>query len=362
MAMNIVSTIMQSILTPDMIARAASLLGINPGVAQKAIEAGIPAILGIFANRASTPEGAHQLSNALAQQPAAPSATAPGVPSSLLGSADTNALASAIGNVAGINTTAGKSLIGMLGPHVMSALGQQQRASGLDASGMANLLASQKNEIVAAMPSGLSKMLSGTNLLDNVHRTADAASAAAGRAASAGEDAIGRMGQVAHAAAPATSPQTWPFWVAGLAALAALGWFLLPHEQRPQLADGTTTTPSTQSGTVGSRTPITAADLTKDLTSSVSTARTALLGMTDPASARASLPQLQQATARIDKLSALAEQLPPSARQGIASSVKPTVGLLEQLFDKILASPELAAIAKPTIDILRSKLQALSQA
>jgi hypothetical protein len=128
----------------------------------------------------------------------------------------------------------------------------------------------------------------------------------------------------------------------------------LPHE-RPQLADGTTTT-------VGSRAPITAADLNRELTSSVGAARTALLSMTDPASARVALPNLQQAASQIDKISALADQLPPSARQSIAATIKPTMTSLNQMFDKILASPELAAIAKPTIDSLRSKLAALSQA
>jgi hypothetical protein len=343
MAMNIVSTILQSILTPDNIGKAASLLGIDRGIAQKAMEAAVPALLGIFANKASTPDGARQVSNALAQQPAAAAASGGGLLSSLLGSGDMNALASAIGNFAGINTTAGKSLLGMVGPLVLGSLGQQQRNAGLDASGMANLLASQKDDIVAAMPSGLSKMLSGTNLLDN-------AASAAGRI---GDDAVTRMGHLAQTA-PASSQRTWPYWLAGLAALAALSWFLLPHE-RPQLADGTSTT-------VGSRAPITAADLNRELTSSVGAARTALLGMTDPASARAALPNLQQAASQIDKISVLADQLPPAARQSIAAAIKPTMTSLNQMFDKILASPELAAIAKPTIDSLRSKLAALSQA
>lgn len=359
MAINLVSTIMQSILTPDNIAKAASLLGIDRNVAQKAIEAGIPAILGIFANRASTPDGARQLSNALAQQPAASSASGGGLLASLLGSADINALASAIGNFAGINTTTGKSLLGMLGPLVMGALGQQQRSAGLDASGMANLLASQKDQIVAAMPAGLSKMLGGTELLNNL---GGAASAAAGRAASMGEDAFGRMGQMAHvAAAPATSSTTWPYWIGALALVLGLGWYFLSGHDTPQVAERTNP-PATQSGTVGSRGPITATDLTRDLTSSVGAARTALLGMTDSTSAQAALPKLQQAASQIDRISELAEQLPPAARQGLASTVKPTVTMMDQLFDKILATPEIAAIAKPAIDALRSKLQALTQA
>ena len=65
MATNLVTTIMQS-LTPDMIAKIASLLGIDRSIAEKAIGAGIPAILASFANLASSPDGARQLSSTLA--------------------------------------------------------------------------------------------------------------------------------------------------------------------------------------------------------------------------------------------------------------------------------------------------------
>jgi hypothetical protein len=357
MALNLVSTIMQSLLTPDNIAKAASLLGIDRNLAQRVMETAIPAILGIFAHKASTPDGARQVSNALAQQPAAAASGGANPLSSLLSSGDMNALASAIGNSTGINTTAGKSLLGMLGPLVMGSLSQQQRSSGLDPSAMTNLLASQKHDIVSSMPSGLSQMLSGTNLLDHVdagvRRTADAASTAAGRVAGMGQDAVNRVGQQASYAASAS--QTWPYWVAGLAALAALSWLLWPHGT--QVADRTTS----PSETVGTRTTMTSTDITKELTSSVSAARTALLGMADPASARSSLPALQQAANQVDKLNTYAAQLPASERQVIANSLKPTLAALNQLFDKILASPELAAIAKPTIDTLRSRLQALAQ-
>jgi len=66
MAMNLMELIAK-FLTPDMIARIASGLGIDPSLAQKAIEAAIPALLARVAGRASKPEGALQLSNVLAQ-------------------------------------------------------------------------------------------------------------------------------------------------------------------------------------------------------------------------------------------------------------------------------------------------------
>jgi hypothetical protein len=47
--------------------------------------------------------------------------------------------------------------LGLLGPIVLGVLGQQQRSSGLDASGLAKLLASQKDNVLAALPSEFSR-------------------------------------------------------------------------------------------------------------------------------------------------------------------------------------------------------------
>ena len=45
-----------------------------------------------------------------------------------------------------------KSLMGLLAPVVMGVLGQQRRTSGLDATGLARLLTSQKDNIASAIP------------------------------------------------------------------------------------------------------------------------------------------------------------------------------------------------------------------
>ena len=69
MAANLVSVVMQ-FLTPDMIAKIASALGLDRTVAQKAIGGAVPALLASLADVASTPNGARQLTNTLAQQQA----------------------------------------------------------------------------------------------------------------------------------------------------------------------------------------------------------------------------------------------------------------------------------------------------
>ena len=67
MAANLVSVVMQ-FLTPDMIAKIASALGLDRTVVQKAIGGAVPALLASLADVASTPNGARQLANTLAQQ------------------------------------------------------------------------------------------------------------------------------------------------------------------------------------------------------------------------------------------------------------------------------------------------------
>src|ERR1700744_6621426 len=67
MAANLVSSVMQC-LTPDLVAKIARTLGIDPELAQKVVTSAVPAILARFGGRAAKPAGAQQLSNALEQQ------------------------------------------------------------------------------------------------------------------------------------------------------------------------------------------------------------------------------------------------------------------------------------------------------
>jgi hypothetical protein len=180
MAVNLVSIVTQ-FLTPELVARIASALGLDLVAAQKAIGGSVPAILAGLVGVSSKPEGARQLSGALAQQPPnildnltnviggsaqkAFAETGSNLLSTLLGGGATNALATSISKFAGISGAASSSLIGMLGPVVLGVLGKEQRSAGLDASGLASLLQSQKDQIAAAIPSGLADRLRGSGLL-----------------------------------------------------------------------------------------------------------------------------------------------------------------------------------------------------
>ena len=381
MATNLVSSIMQ-LLTPDLVAKIAQTLGINPEVAQKAVSAGVPAILASFTGLAANPAGAQQLSDTLKQQhPGMLSQTTDAISgadqktiadsgssllSGLLGGGGQNALVSAVSNFSGINQTAGKSMLGLLAPVVVGALGQQQRSGGLDANGLANLLSSQKDQIAAAMPSGLANTLAARGMLDafgsSLRHGADTAAAATGRMAGTVSDTAAGARQVAYAASRKPPTASLPYWILALLVLAGLGWyFLRDHSQ--QLAEQTRGLINGVSENVANKmaAPNTA-DLSADLTSSVDTVRSTLQGINDPASARAALPKLKQATEQIDRINGLAAQLPPNSRKELASVVGASMPALNRLFDRALSNPQIAGLAKPTVDALRAKLESLAQA
>jgi hypothetical protein len=381
MATNLVSSIMQ-ILTPDLIAKIARTLGIEPDVAQKVAGAAVPAILASFAGIAARPAGAQRLSDTLEQQRPdmlSQITNAIGGPnqkdiantgysllSTLLGGSGSNGLVSAVSSFSGVNQSAGKSAIGLLAPLALGALGQLKPSGGFDASSIANLFSSQRDQITAAMPSGLVNKLGASGLLDNLdgglRRGTEGATAAAGRMSGAMRDTAMGASQVAAEATRRPMNASWPYWVIGLLVLAGLGWYLLGNGEK-QVAEQTRGLLNKAPDDVAAQmaTP-NAAELSADLSSSVDTVRTTLQGITDSASARAALPKLQQATAQLNRINDLAAHLPPGARKNLASVVEASLPALNSLCDQALSNPQIAGLAKPAIDALRAKLQLLAQA
>jgi len=269
--------------------------------------------------------------------------------SSLLGGRDQTALAGAISKYAGLGQNASGSLLGMLAPIVMGTIGQQQGTRSLDAGGIASLLSSQKDNIVAALPAGFANLLGGTGLLDSLGGAARTATAAAGQTARVTTSAARAIGDTGQRAAAVSL--NWLYWLIPLLAIGALliYFFARPAEQVTQ--QGVT---AVQGLTVGGL------DIGKQVTDSITNLRTTLAGITDAASAQAALPKLREVTAQIDRVDGLLGQLSPEQRRVLAGVVNPLMPSLNQLFDKALAIPGVAELLKPTIDALRAKLTLLT--
>jgi hypothetical protein len=158
MANSIVSALMR-LLTPEVIGKIATTSGLDRSLAQTGIGAAAPAILSALTGLVGRPGGARQLADAVARQPADALSSitdgrsglaqmahrGTGLLTSLLGSGALGTLAATLARFAGIGEAPTRSLMGMLTPVIMGVLGNEQRAAGLDAAGLANMLTASAN-------------------------------------------------------------------------------------------------------------------------------------------------------------------------------------------------------------------------
>ncbi len=352
--MNLVSTIM-SFLAPAIINKIAGSLGMNQGLAGKAISAAIPAILAALTGAASRSGGGSALSNILAK-------TDPGILgnfagmlggagqqnlvsggtnmlSSLLGGSSTSAITNAVGKFAGIDSNQSGSLLGMLAPVVMGQLAQTQKASCLDAGGLVNLLNGQKDNIAAAMPAGFSNLLQGTGVLDSIAGNMKPAAPVAHAAPSSG----GGMGKF-----------LLPL-VLGLAALYLLSSYGCNREAERAAA------PEAPAVTAPAVTAPAAADLTGIATKALSALTSTLGTVTDEATAKAALPAIEDAGKQIDGLKLAAAALSGEARKPISTLVGGMLPGLTAAVEKAVGIPGVGAILNPVLQPVVANLEALSK-
>ncbi len=376
MAANLVSSVMQ-FLPPDMIARIAAALGVDPGLAQKAIGGAVPALLAGLAKVASTPSGARGLSNAVQQQPGpldslkglleggdpqAIGGAGSNMLAGLFGGGPFDLLAATVGSFAGLNNNTAKTMLGILGPVVLGALGQQQRSSGLDAGGLASMLAAQKGQLAAAIPSSLASQLSSAGLIDKLDAGLRAGAAAASAASPRVTTASDRMMEAARTGVGGIQ---WSYVAATVAVLAVLGWVFLGRQGTETVTDAQTTSmPAPASGTVGLAPPsvtVGGVNLASEINSSVDSLKSVLPTITDAASARAALPAIRQATSQLNEVSSLIAQLPPDGRSALVKVIAVAMPTINQMCDRALATPGVGDVAKPAIDQVKGQFDALSR-
>ncbi|MEM8949048.1 MAG: DUF937 domain-containing protein [Pseudomonadota bacterium] len=196
-----------------------SLLGESADRTQGAIAGAVPAVLGGLMGAATKGGGlADQLASAIGQQDGGMLDDLAGafgggnhqkiadeggsILTSLLGDGVIGTLVGAIGKFSGLGSGSSKSLLGMLVPVVMSVLSREQKSQGLDAGGLMNMLMGQKDNIQAAMPSGMASALGGAGFLDDFMGGAQSAAASIGDAV---DSATGAVGEAAGQAAAAVS-------------------------------------------------------------------------------------------------------------------------------------------------------------
>jgi hypothetical protein len=122
-----------------------------------------------------------------------------------------------------------RTLLSLLAPAIICALGQERRNAGVDALGIADVLRSQKELVAAAMPAGLASLLQSSGFYEYL-----GASPA-------------KRGRATRALAAAST-----YWALPLLALAGLAWFMLGDRAKWRAAGEraglATSTPQTADG------------------------------------------------------------------------------------------------------------------
>jgi hypothetical protein len=218
---------------------------------------------------------------------------------------------------------------------VMAVLGKHVTEQGLDASGMARSLASQKDNIAAAMPSGFASLLQPATVQRS---TPQPSSFSTERASSS-----------------SWGGNAW-LWVIPLLAVGLLAWWLGNRRTHVEQASNV----AQQTRPAGAAT-LAAADVKATTQKAIDNVNTTLHDIKDENSAHAALPKLQSAGTELDNAIKLSGQLPEAGKKDVGGAAAAAQPAITQLFDKVLAIPGVKEVAKPQIDSLREKLATLGK-
>jgi LysM repeat protein len=168
-SLNLVDLV-QRYLPGDFAGKMSSLLGERRDKAQAGINASVPGLLAALGLVASTTDGARRLSSAvddtdpgiltdiggmLGKDSRSFMDRGSGILQSILGGTGLSDLSGRIAGSSGLSGRAVTSLLGFLAPLILGVLRKEKLSRGLDSLGLANLLASQRSNIAAAMPEGM---------------------------------------------------------------------------------------------------------------------------------------------------------------------------------------------------------------
>jgi outer membrane protein OmpA-like peptidoglycan-associated protein len=167
MAFNLIDSV-KGLFTNELAGKMASSFGESEGSIQKAIGGAIPAVLAGLLNKAGTSDGASSILNL--SKEAAGSGLLSNLSAftgggnlvgkglewlkKLFGDRADN-ITSLIAGFAGIRESSAASVLSVAAPAALGTLGKQVTQNNLNTAGLASLLASQKDSILNALPSGL---------------------------------------------------------------------------------------------------------------------------------------------------------------------------------------------------------------
>ena len=348
--------------------RLAETLGTSRDNTSTAVNAAIPTLLTALGSVASTRDGARDLAAAVGSLDDRvldnlPQSLSGGGRSglnlvdmgtkllgSLLGGNTLSSLASTLGRSTGMGSGSMSSLLTLLAPVVLGVLKNRTGGMGTDASALASLFEGQRQNIVNALPSGLSGQLAS---VPGMSEAAAWVRGTAGAASQAGRAAVSEAGRTARgAAATGSSALRWALPLLAVLIVGGLLWWWGTRSTPQQAVPVTPPAIGTDQVT----------RLTGQVTDFFRTATDTFTGVKDAASAEAAAPKLRELSTRLDTMRVAMNQLPADARAKLVALVKDLGAKLTPAIEATMAIPTVGDTLKPYVDDLRSKLNALSTA
>lgn len=188
--MNAITQMITQQLSGTISKQIASRLGVSEGTANSAVQMAVPLIIAALARNAQKPQEAQALHEAVAtdhdgsildnlmgymSNPQA--ANGSGILQHVLGAQQPN-VENNLAQATGMDQGSAGSLLAMVAPIVMGAVGREQQQNGLDPQGLSQYLGEQQQEAQAANPDmmgSLRSMLDSNNdgsVTDDLHRIA----------------------------------------------------------------------------------------------------------------------------------------------------------------------------------------------
>lgn len=163
--------------------------------------------------------------------------------------------------------------------------------------------------------------------------------------------------RAAQAEATRKSGLNWLMWLIPLIIVAGALWYFLGREATPPVTTtGTETTPPAVTEIL-----VDGVDIGKQVTTTLDGLKTSLNGITDVATAQAALPKLQEAATAVDGISGTMAKLPAEQKTALAALVAAALPAIKEAANKVLAIQGVADVAKPVVDGLIAKLEALAK-
>ena len=348
--------LMKGQLGGDVLTPLAETLGTSQPSTSTAVSAAVPALLAALGSTASTPDGARRLTSELDRVDERavdnlPQSLGGGGPSmaalgtsllgNLFGSGTLASLASVLSRFAGLDSGKTSSLLALLAPLVLGLL--KRRTQGQGAEGVTRLLVSQQQNIMNAMPSGLSTALAGVSGLGTL---SDWARGTAGSAYQAGRAGVYEASGTTRAGAAAgMSALRWVLPLLAVVIVAGVLWWWLAS--RPT----TVTAPPIGTDRV--------AVLTGQVSDVFRSATDTFTGITDTAAAEAAVPKLRGLSSQLDTLRGSMDQLPAEGKARIVALCKDGASKLMPVINSAMAIPGVSDRIQPIVDEIRAKLTAV---